>query len=175
MIPLNIYEKASKKKLLIILALMLIFAVGGALAAEKMSDNPAFCANCHNMQSYYDSWKDSKLLANAHAQAGINCHDCHTPSLTQQAEEGLKFITGNFETPLKKREFPQEMCLKCHKTAEVIPKTNFGEANPHDSHQGVQECNKCHNMHQESKVMCSQCHDFEWMSQLPPSFKKSVF
>ncbi|MEN6565204.1 MAG: cytochrome c3 family protein [Veillonellales bacterium] len=173
----SILGNLSRKKILIILLVLLLIAIASAMAAQKMSDKPEFCANCHNMQSYYDSWKNSTYLANAHAKAGVNCHDCHTPSFDQQAEEGFKQITGDYEDPMKKREFPKEMCLKCHNMTDVIAKTNFeaDHSNPHDSHQGEQECNKCHSMHRESKVMCSQCHGFSWMRNLPPSFKKGAY
>lgn len=154
--------------LFILLALIGVTAVG----AEKVSDKPAFCANCHNMQSYYDSWHSGNLLAKKHADAGINCHDCHTPKMSQQIEEGVKYITGDYETPLKKREFPKALCLKCHTLEEAKAKTNFGEANPHDSHEGEQECFKCHSMHRQSQTTCSECHSFPWIKELPDNWKK---
>lgn len=166
-------KKLSQKKVLLILSIFFVIAVAGAMAAQKISAQPEFCTNCHNMQTYYDSWKDSTLLANQHAREGINCHDCHTPSLAQQIDEGIKQITGNYEYPMTKREFPKEMCLDCHTMSKVIAKTKFEDgSNPHESHQGEEDCNKCHNMHRESKVLCSQCHSFDWMYKLPPSFTK---
>lgn len=142
----------------------------------KASDNPKFCTSCHNMQSYYDSWNDSKLLANKHAKADVKCHDCHEATIAQQTEEGIKYITGNFETPLKKREFDNAFCTRCHKFDEVKAKTNFVDAkgvasNPHDNHNGDQNCNKCHNMHQKSNLMCDKCHSFSWQKKLPEYWK----
>jgi hypothetical protein len=54
----------------------------------------------------------------------------------------------------------------------VKAKTNFKESNPHDSHNGEQDCNVCHSMHGKSKVMCSQCHQFSWMNDLDASWNK---
>jgi hypothetical protein len=54
---------------------------------------------------------------------------------------------------------------------EAKQKTNFDESNPHDSHNGEQNCNLCHNMHQKSQAMCSQCHQFNWLDKLNSSWK----
>jgi hypothetical protein len=151
---------------IIIPFVFILLVVAAVFGVEKYNDNPASCANCHNMQSYYDSWHAGNLLVKQHADAKINCHDCHTPKMSQQIKEGIKYITGDFETPLKKREFPRAMCLKCHDFEKVKAKTDFKESNPHDSHNGDQECYTCHSMHSQSKVTCSQCHSFPWINKL---------
>ncbi|WP_425804449.1 cytochrome c3 family protein [Desulfitobacterium sp. Sab5] len=161
----------NKKVILIILIAFVIVGTGGTAAIVKASDNPQFCTLCHNMQPMYDSYHDSNLLANSHAKAGVKCHDCHESSLSIQAEEGMKYITGNYESPMKTREFPQEMCLKCHNYDDVKAKTNFDESNPHDSHNGELQCYTCHKMHEPSQVLCTQCHNFSWMNNLPGYFQ----
>jgi hypothetical protein len=161
-----------KRTVFIVVFLMVVVGGAGFSAMEKASDNPSFCANCHNMQPYYDSWHDSNLLAKKHADAKVNCHDCHVPTITQQVDEGIKYITGNYETPLEKRKFSQDMCLKCHDIESVKAKTSFGKSNPHDSHNGDQECYTCHSMHQQSTVQCAQCHAFPWINNLNDSWKK---
>ena len=67
-------------RLLVVLALVLglIAGVGGytlvyAKALSYMSSDPEVCANCHIMNSQYDSWQKSSH----HAVAG--CVDCHLP------------------------------------------------------------------------------------------------
>lgn len=164
--------RVTKKLVLIILFAFLIIGVGGGAAVVKASDNPKFCTLCHIMQPMYNSYHDSNLLANSHAKAGVTCHDCHESSLSIQTEEGLKFVTGNYESPLKTMQFPKEMCLKCHNYDKVKVKTNFAESNPHDSHNGELQCYSCHKMHEPSQVLCSQCHDFSWMYKLPSYFQK---
>lgn len=161
----------SKKVLLIILMAFVVIGIGGTAAVVKASDNPQFCTLCHNMQPMYDSYHNSNLLANSHAKAGVKCHDCHESSLSIQTEEGMKYITGNYESPMKTREFPKEMCLKCHNYDDVKAKTNFEESNPHDSHNGDLQCYTCHKMHEPSKVLCTQCHSFSWMNKLPSYFQ----
>ncbi len=165
----------SKKVILAALGLTVIIGGGAGAYLVKASENPAFCAACHIMQSYYDSYHDSDLLANKHAEADLVCHDCHESSIAIQAEEGFKFITGNYQVPLEKREFSREFCLECHDDFDTMVKaaTNFEESNPHDSHNGEMECTVCHNMHQESEVLCSECHIFNWIDQLDESWVKS--
>jgi nitrate/TMAO reductase-like tetraheme cytochrome c subunit len=169
----SIRERLTTKKMVLVIFTVGIISLVGFVAVLKDSENPQFCTLCHNMQPYYDSWHDSNLLANKHAKANVNCHDCHEPSLAQQTEEGIKYITGDFETPLKKREFAKDFCLKCHDFEQVKAKTIFDNRyNPHDSHNGEQECISCHSMHQQSKVMCSECHSSPWMQKLPDEWKK---
>ena len=173
----------NKKVILISLILTLVVGAGAGVGLVKASDNPAFCTACHIMKPYYESWQNSSLLANKHSTAGVTCHQCHESSISIQAEEGLKFVTGDYKTPLDKREFTSEFCLRCHSEAgtgtpkgitfdEATIKTNFGESNPHDSHNGELECNTCHSMHQPSKAMCSECHVFSWINELDESWNK---
>jgi nitrate/TMAO reductase-like tetraheme cytochrome c subunit len=157
----------NKKTALILVALVVIIGGGTGAVLMKASQKPAFCMACHNMQPYYDSWHDSNLLAKKHAEADITCHDCHEESIPAKINEGIKYVSGNYETPLEKRDFgTRDFCLECHDFPEVKNKTNFEESNPHDSHNGEQECNTCHSMHQESQVMCAQCHTFVWAYEL---------
>lgn len=160
----------NKKVLLIFVIIVILLFIGGIAGFKKISDNPAFCTACHNMQPYYDSWKDSDLLANSHAAAGVECHDCHESSLPAQAQEGVKYITGDYKTPLDKREYPREFCTRCHDFEKVKAATDFDSSNPHDSHNGDLECYKCHSMHEKSTLLCEQCHssyNFEWIDDLP--------
>ncbi|NLU50222.1 MAG: cytochrome c3 [Syntrophomonadaceae bacterium] len=163
----------NKRVLLIIAALVIVIGAGAGVGLVKASDNPAFCSTCHIMKPYYESWKDSNLLAKKHADEDVKCHDCHEASLSTQVNEGVKYITGDYQTPLEKREFSRDFCLECHDDfASIKAKTNFAEANPHDSHNGEQECNLCHSMHQQSKVMCAECHVFSWIDELDESWAK---
>ncbi|NLW91462.1 MAG: cytochrome c3 family protein [Syntrophomonadaceae bacterium] len=173
------------KTVLIVIAVLII--VGGGIGAGlfKASEKPAFCASCHNMESYYTSWIDSNLLANKHEKADVTCHDCHQASISAKINEGLKYITGDYKTPMEKHNFgTREMCFQCHSDAgtgspkgdtfdTATSETAFAESNPHANHNGVQDCNMCHSMHQQSEIMCVQCHEFSWYSDLDSSWKKN--
>lgn len=164
-----------KKIILIAVVIVVVIGVGGGIYLLKASDNPEFCSSCHIMESYYESWNDSNLLANKHAENGVECHDCHEATLSTQIEEGVKYITGNYEDPLEKREFSKDFCLKCHDDWEsIVAATDFEESNPHDSHLGEQECNVCHNMHRQSQIMCAECHFFGWIDDLDDSWTTEV-
>jgi len=159
--------KQPKFIILLCLAILIIGGIGYA-AMEKVSANPAFCASCHNMQSHYDSYAQGDLLAKKHADADVTCHDCHEPSMAQQMDEGIKFVTGNYEDPLPKYEYSNDQCLKCHDFAKVKEKTaHYGAENPHDSiHDEGNEtpqCYQCHSVHhKQSMDKCTSCHPVDW-------------
>jgi len=91
----------------------------------------------------------------------------------KKIHEGIAFVTGNYEKPLKERDFSREQCLECHweDWEQTVAATDFEMSNPHDSHLGEIECHLCHKMHRESQVYCAQCHDFEWFETLDKSWK----
>lgn len=118
----KLFKNLSKKQIIFLLLIVLAFVGLGGLAVVKASDNPAFCSTtCHNMKPQYNSYQNSSsnLLAYKHAKAKIVCHDCHQDSLTTKAQEGVKYVTGNYEDPMKTRTFSKEMCLKCHDWKKV--------------------------------------------------------
>ena len=161
-----------KKIILITALLVVVIGAGGGIYMLNASDNPEFCSSCHIMETYYESWNDSDLLANKHAESRdkLECHDCHEPNLSIQIEEGVKYVTGNYQDPLEKREFFREFCLECHDSESIKAATDYEEGNPHNSHKGDQECYECHNMHQRSQMICADCHDFEWIKELDESW-----
>jgi cytochrome c nitrite reductase small subunit len=176
----RLFKKLSRKKLIFtLLAVLVLLGISG-LAVVKASDKPAFCSTfCHNMEPMYNSYQNSNsnLLAHSHAKADVVCHDCHQDSLMAKAQEGIKYVTGNYEDPMKTRNFSKEMCLKCHDWEEVKSKTaSFGKANenPHNSeHGGQPECFNCHRVHEQSTNLCTKCHEISWANKLDDSWKKN--
>ena len=163
----------TKKGILITIGAIIVILGGTGVGLVKASENPAFCSICHNMESYYDSYKDDGLLAHKHAEEGVTCHDCHREGMGQKIEQGVKYVSGNYENPLEKHNFgTREFCLECHDMDEVKSETNFEVTNPHDSHHGDLECYTCHSMHQESEVSCQQCHTLDWSDDLDEMWKK---
>lgn len=176
-------ERLFNKKTLVIIAIaIVVIGAGGGMFLVKASDSPAFCATCHIMKPYYESWNQGNLLAHKHA-AKVTCHQCHESSISTQVQEGIKFITGDYNTPIDKLQVSKEFCLKCHSDSgigtpkgatfeEAMTKTAFTESNPHDSHNGEQDCTVCHSMHEQSKPMCSECHQFNWIQNLDSGWAK---
>lgn len=137
---------------------------------------PAFCGTfCHIMKPYVASWEASDFLAKAHADEEVICLDCHEPTIKQQVEEAMLFVSGKYQDPLVMRQFPDDFCLKCHEHGsrdQIIERTQDytvggQEINPHNPHEGVDEtlvseieCWNCHKMHQKSATInyCYECH-----------------
>lgn len=110
-----------------------------------VSNNPAVCANCHVMQSYYDGW------AKGTHHAVAVCNDCHTPhdligKYMTKAENGFHhsraFTLQNFREPIRIRQknaaIVEHNCLRCH--AEVVTSI-VGHAGRKDD---TPDCVRCH-------------------------------
>lgn len=114
--------------LLVLLAVLTGIAagIGGytmvyAEGLSYMSADSKVCANCHIMNSQYDSWQKSSH----HAVAG--CVDCHLPhdfvgKWTAKAVNGWHHSKGftlqDFDEPIAIKPYNsrilQESCLACH-------------------------------------------------------------
>lgn len=174
----RLFKKLSPQKLIIIgMAVFALIVISG-FATLKASDKPSFCNSCHNMSVQYNSYtnkNNSNLLAYEHAKAKVTCHDCHQDSLTTKVSEGVKYVTGNYQFPMKTMTFSKTMCLKCHNWKEVQQKTaslsTKANENPHNSeHGGQRECSQCHKVHEKSTNLCTKCHTVSWENKLPSSW-----
>lgn len=152
---------------------MIVGAVVGVtiiagVALWNYHEQPQFCATCHVMQPYLESWESSSFLVRAHAEEEIACLDCHVPTIQQQVDELIKNVKKDYENPLKVRKFPKEWCFQCHEHGSYEELVQFtkdyivdGEkVNPHDTHLGQEECYRCHRMHKQSLGInyCYSCH-----------------
>ncbi|HVG93407.1 MAG TPA: cytochrome c nitrite reductase small subunit [Planctomycetota bacterium] len=98
-----------------------LFTFRFAEGASYLSTDPAACANCHIMQSQYDSWQKSSH----HTVA--TCVDCHLPDsfFAKYLAKGVNgwnhskaFTLQNFPEPIRitprNAELLQDNCLRCH-------------------------------------------------------------
>jgi cytochrome c nitrite reductase small subunit len=104
------------KVVLIVLALAVLGAVGGAVAIP-LTNAPTFCATCHTIKPSYDSWAKS-----SHKE--VTCVACHVrPTFEGFIQD--KVIKGThdvwvtlFGTPKKPEDLKatvhSEVCLSCH-------------------------------------------------------------
>jgi len=149
-------------RLAAIVAALLIVLSAAVAGFWDYHEQPRFCADlCHIMQPYEDTWTSPGYEAYLHAQADVACLDCHEPTIQQQIEEVRKFVTNDYEQPLRERKLPQETCLSCkeHDSYPALVETTADwERNPHASHWGDMECVLCHNQHRASALYCTQCH-----------------
>jgi cytochrome c nitrite reductase small subunit len=99
------------------------------------STDPRACANCHIMQTQYDSWQK----ASHHGVA--TCVDCHLPhtffaKYVAKAENGYHHSKGftfqDFHEPIRIKEknsrILQENCLGCHDALvhDLVPGASTG-------------------------------------------------
>lgn len=157
------------KRAVLIVGIVVVVAVAAGVGLWQYHKQPQFCGLCHIMQPYLASWNGSEFLANAHAQQGVACLDCHEATVQQQVAELVAYVTGDYETPLKERKFSKEFCLACHEHetyAQLAEMTAHLEeevgANPHDSHYGELQCRLCHKVHRASEDYCANCHTWGW-------------
>jgi cytochrome c nitrite reductase small subunit len=97
------------------------FTFGYGKGWSYLSNDPASCANCHVMQSHYDSWQKS-----SHRHVAV-CNDCHLPhhpigKWITKADNGffhsLAFTLENFHEPIqakpRNKRVAQNACYYCH-------------------------------------------------------------
>ncbi len=109
------------------------------------SRKPEACANCHIMQSQFDSWQKS-----SHHTAA-SCVDCHLPhdfpgKYIAKAENGWHhskaFTLQDFHEPIriteKNRRILQANCIVCHQQVvhDLVPGSTTGA--------GAVSCVHCH-------------------------------
>jgi nitrate/TMAO reductase-like tetraheme cytochrome c subunit len=103
---------------LALLASWLFLMVIMAGAAAWYTSRPVFCASCHNMVPYYESWQKSN-------HRDVTCVECHFPPGLGGKVRGkvlglvqlLKYVTSS-AGPRPAAEIPDASCLRsgCHET-----------------------------------------------------------
>lgn len=156
------------KRLPIVIAAVVAVTVLG-VAGWAWRATPGYCdALCHStMGKYYDTFENqTDSLAYAHkAVANGKCLDCHENTLGTSARMAQSQLTGDHETPLAKVTYTNEFCLQsgCHAGAGIMPGASESSTkdlafDPHSDYHGVQQCNSCHRMHDQSVFTCAGCH-----------------
>jgi len=93
------------------------------------------------MVPYYKSWGTSEYLDHGHALEKLSCVDCH----------------GVF---IPKEPVSTEQCFICHGSYKQIVQdslVHYDAMFPHWTDEEV-GCNSCHRAHEESVLLCDQCH-----------------
>lgn len=131
---------------------------------HESDTNPNFCSSCHIMQPNVESYLTSNHLDHVHAEAGVECKECHSDySIPDEIVSGVHYLTGNYELDddglLPKQEFDDEICTQCHVSLEnVALQTDFLKFNPHTTTMGYFSCTTCHNSHADQFDQCNECH-----------------
>ena len=118
-------SRSGKRKVLFVLAGGLVVALFLAFGPPKLlakSDQPAFCLQCHVMESQFDAWSH----AGAHRRK--MCVDCHLPNdnaavhYVWKAIDGMKDVAAFHSGRIPERitlsdhgaEVVQRNCIRCH-------------------------------------------------------------
>lgn len=144
--------RSKKRKTLIFLGafIALIVIVGGAFF--EITSSPEFCASCHNMKPYVDSWK-----ASSHSQ--VQCAQCHYEPGTWNYVKGkvtdgqvhlVMFMFGRTKGRYH-AEISDLSCRSCHSDEQLnTPKDFKGVSFSHTNHLATMRRNK--------KLRCVTCH-----------------
>lgn len=149
----------------IVLVAGFVFALAGAEIIHQSNTNPDLCGLCHIMRPNIESYLTGPNLDHVHAQANVQCKDCHDYPIPAEIEGAIKYVAGSYyvteEGVLPKLTFADEMCTQCHISKEhVAASTDFLYRNPHDAPgMGEYTCNNCHISHGEQIDVCGECHD----------------
>ena len=124
-------------------ALTIVVVLGGGfIGASLYTDQPRFCASCHEMRPYYDAWAKGP-------HSGQWCVDCHVgqsyPARFAHKFVALKEVVTHFTgNPTFPKPTPPTIadaqCSSCHKT--VAPK--LAKAFSHADHASQGPCQACH-------------------------------
>ena len=90
--------------------------VASSFAAAAYTGRTSFCISCHEMQPYYESWRQSQ-----HTEAG--CAECHIPKGAVSFAKTKLFafrevyvhVFRQVKAPVAvTREIPDSSCTQCH-------------------------------------------------------------
>ena len=162
--------KANRKRLLalggstlaLVIVLVVVILVAGGFGIDHISpNNPQFCASCHVMDEYVESYTNSIHLDNLHMKANVGCKDCHSDyTIPNELASAVAYVSGNYIYPFEQIRVENTMCFQCHIDEEHLGnKTDFLYRNPHRNHNLNQRCTTCHLSHQPQFDFCSQCHE----------------
>ena len=84
-------------------------------------------------------------LAETHQSKGVACAGCHAENPPSKPVDTAK-------------------CQTCHGDYQKLAERtkDMQPTNVHANHLGDLDCSECHSAHAESKLVCSDCHQFQF-------------
>jgi len=143
----------------------------------RATENPLFCATCHNMQNQFIAWRNS---AHSHVTC-VACHRTRGPSGFVEEKmtgivEGMKYVSGEYREK-SHSQVADESCTSkdCHSKESLTGRKTLKEGIGfnHEIHiegsiYGLSlRCNSCHSHVTEqehfsvNETVCYQCHLYE--------------
>lgn len=199
-------KKRSRKRVWATVGVIAVVVIALGAGLLVWHEQPSFCAAiCHNMDPYYDTYQQennaagvdkygnevsdtSTMLAVVHrtnettGMSDITCLQCHEPTIAEQANEGINWVTGNYYAPLTEvtagemrawhEAESSTFCANenCHSyllgsdglvdQSKLEQTTMDMEFNPHEAyHSNDMQCTTCHKSHRASVMQCTACHE----------------
>lgn len=149
-----------KKNNFTILTICLVVATGIFLSYGVASSE----IKGKDLKYFSNTMKSGDFLGKAHGDLGMECKDCHIKGLPKSVNDAENEKIGS------------ELCIKCHEFEDINKKVIFkykgNEVLPHSEHTSESNCTDCHRMHEESIMICAECHVQPWMKNLPSRWKQ---
>lgn len=152
------------------MCLAMLCASSPAAAQAFTTSNSSNCSACHQKQST----NSPQALISKHTATGLDCFACHDKTDLETKHPDKTKVPGRL---IRKRRFPNELCLRCHGDyKQLAEKTKDSKAfttldgriiNPHDVSATVKadghdrtECYNCHKVHETTRPIdyCYGCH-----------------
>jgi nitrate/TMAO reductase-like tetraheme cytochrome c subunit len=128
---------------LVLTGLPLVLLLGGT--AVVVTNQPVFCASCHEMDLHYATWRQS-------SHRNVGCEECHVmPGMTSMFKSKLaalrlvkRHAQGSVAAAAIQGHVPDANCKRCHpESPELV--TYHGLKITHKAHQTMGEsCTFCH-------------------------------
>ncbi|MBZ0251746.1 MAG: NapC/NirT family cytochrome c [Candidatus Methylomirabilis sp.] len=157
----------------LLVAVVALLGYGGMEGTFYYTNQPQFCASCHIMDPYYDSWKES---THAEAATCVQCHYAPHEADTIRGKmhgvrQAVQYVMG-IRSVRPFANIADASCLECHPTTELAKPVMLptGREFDHLKHLEVQErgqilkCASCHTQIMENKHIevdpnpCFICH-----------------
>jgi len=155
-----------KRKIILIISGILVFAVLLNIFVFYRTRNPGFCLNCHYMKPYYDQWATS-------SHKNVSCMKCHEYNSSKMLLSAIKYFTNSYN-PRPRTEIPNSNCLQsgCHEKRLLPVKIKFKKRIDFDHSQHLNRmvrgkmlrCTSCHSQMVQGKhidvttEVCYICH-----------------
>jgi nitrate/TMAO reductase-like tetraheme cytochrome c subunit len=136
---------ARSKRIIVIIPVLLLGLLVAGAGFRYVTAKSGFCATCHPMKFYYDSWG-----ASSHPRQA-SCLSCHSgPGIAGFVDEQLgavkelkAYFTG-YRTPIRATtRVSNRECLACHRDAASLPDGDVTAA---------------HAIHAKNNTLCADCH-----------------
>ena len=158
------------KKLLFVLAFVSVLFQSCAVSPVPDADDPRTLYLVQVSMTYGNEGAGNYIAETVNRSAISSAieslfYDGHTDFDEMEAVifdevRGSYYLSASAEVP------EESACMTCHQSREAVKaKTAKLKPNPHFGHDETVECTACHKEHQQSVLICDECH--QWGYKTP--------